>query len=63
MKKRLMALFVVAMILTMIPSTLAFADETVAPVPDAPDYSKAECWYKIPEITKDVDTFYSRRQK
>ena len=24
----------------------------------APDYSKAECWYKIPEITKDVDTFY-----
>lgn len=58
MKKRLMALFVVAMILTMIPSTLAFADETVAPVPDAPDYSKAECWYQIPEITKDVDTIY-----
>ena len=58
MKKRLMALFVVAMILTMIPSTLAFADETVAPVPDAPDYSKAECWYQIPEITRDVDTFY-----
>ena len=25
---------------------------------DAPDYSKASCWYKIPEITKDVDTFY-----
>ncbi|MBQ6517340.1 MAG: DUF3089 domain-containing protein [Anaerolineaceae bacterium] len=24
----------------------------------APDYSKAECWYKISEITKDVDTFY-----
>ena len=24
----------------------------------APDYSKTECWYKIPEITKDVDTFY-----
>ena len=24
----------------------------------APDYSKKECWYKIPEITKDVDTFY-----
>ena len=23
-----------------------------------PDYSKAECWYKLPEITKDVDTFY-----
>ena len=24
----------------------------------APDYSRAECWYKFPEITKDVDTFY-----
>ena len=25
---------------------------------DAPDYSKKDCWYQIPEITKDVDTFY-----
>ena len=25
---------------------------------DAPDYSKAEYWYQIPEITKAVDTFY-----
>ncbi len=24
----------------------------------APDYSKASCWYKLPMITKDVDTFY-----
>ena len=24
----------------------------------APDYSKKECWYQIPEITKEVDTFY-----
>jgi hypothetical protein len=24
----------------------------------APDYSRAECWCRIPEITKDVDTFY-----
>lgn len=24
----------------------------------APDYSKKEYWYQIPEITKDVDTFY-----
>ena len=23
-----------------------------------PDYSKAACWYQLPEITKDVDTFY-----
>ena len=27
-------------------------------VREAPDYSRAECWYMIPEITKDVDTFY-----
>lgn len=24
----------------------------------APDYSRKECWHKLPEITKDVDTFY-----
>ena len=24
----------------------------------APDYSQKSCWYKIPDITKDVDTFY-----
>ena len=23
-----------------------------------PDYSRKECWCQIPEITKDVDTFY-----
>ena len=24
----------------------------------APDYSRKDCWHHIPEITKDVDTFY-----
>lgn len=24
----------------------------------APDYSRKDCWYRLPEITKDVDTFY-----
>ena len=24
----------------------------------ASDYSRKDCWYKIPEITRDVDTFY-----
>ena len=24
----------------------------------APDYSQTSCWYQIPEITKDVDTFF-----
>ncbi|MBQ6621067.1 MAG: DUF3089 domain-containing protein [Thermoguttaceae bacterium] len=26
--------------------------------PEAPDYSKAACWYQIPGITKEVDTFF-----
>ena len=25
---------------------------------DAPDYSLVDCWVQVPEITKDVDTFY-----
>ncbi len=25
---------------------------------DAPDYSQKDCWLQIPEITKDIDTFY-----
>ena len=25
---------------------------------EAPDYSKKEWWYQVPEITKDVDTFF-----
>ena len=24
----------------------------------APDYSRTSCWLQIPEITKDVDTFF-----
>ena len=24
----------------------------------APDYSKKTCWYQIPEITKQFDTFF-----
>ena len=38
------------------------ADSSSAPAAsdtgDAPDYSLTSCWYKIPEITKDVDTFF-----
>ena len=29
-----------------------------ADVGKAPDYSQKSCWYQVPEITKDVDTFY-----
>ena len=57
MKKRIVAMIAAgAMIASMIPAVFAYADESVG---EAPDYSKEECWYKIPEeITKDVDTFY-----
>ena len=43
------------MIASMIPAVSVYADESKG---EAPDYSKKECWCKIPEITKDVDTFY-----
>ena len=56
MKKRLVTLIVaVAMIATMIPAMLAFADESAG---EAPDYSKEEYWCQIPDITKDVDTIF-----
>ena len=29
-----------------------------ADIGDAPDYSMTSCWYQIPEITRDVDTFF-----
>ena len=38
--------------------TADIVEEELSAVNAAPDYSKAECWYQIPEITKDVDTFY-----
>ena len=30
----------------------------MAGVGDKPDYSRSSSWYRIPEITKDVDTFF-----
>ena len=59
MKKKIVAMIAAgAMIASMIPAVAAYADETETPVSEAPDYSKEDCWYQIPEITKDVDTFY-----
>ena len=59
MKKRIVAMFVAgAMLASMVPAMSAYADETPEQASGAPDYSKKECWYQIPEITKDVDTFY-----
>ncbi len=31
---------------------------TSAGIGAAPDYTRKYCWYKIPEITQEVDTFY-----
>ena len=59
MKKKVAALFVVGVMAASMASAMpAYAGETEASVPEAPDYSRAECWYQIPEITRDVDTFY-----
>ena len=56
MKKRIVAMIAAGtMIASMIPAVSVYADESKG---EAPDYSKKECWCKIPEITKDVDTFY-----
>ena len=56
MKKRIVAMIAAgAMIASMIPAISSFAAESAG---EAPDYSKRECWYQIPEITKDVDTFF-----
>ena len=59
MKKKLVAMIAAgAMIASMVPAVSAHAEEAETPGSDAPDYSKAECWFKLPEVTKDVDTFY-----
>ena len=33
-------------------------NNVAANVGEAPDYSREDCWLQLPEITKDVDTFY-----
>ena len=40
-------------------SVSASASSSAAASADkAPDYSQKSCWYQVPEITKDVDTFF-----
>ena len=53
MFKKAMALLAAASML-MSTAMVVRAEET----DKAPEYSRAECWYQIPEITRDVDTFY-----
>lgn len=40
------------------PTAEAPASGSEVPAPAAPDYSEQSSWYQIPEITKDVDTFF-----
>ena len=49
MFKKAMALLAAASML-MSTAMVVRAEET----DKAPDYSRAECWYQIPEITRDV---------
>jgi len=51
MKKKILALIIMSCVMAF--SLTAYADETAAP-----DYSKKSSWYKIPAVTKDIDTFY-----
>ena len=39
-------------------SASAPSSTAAASADKAPDYSQESCWYQIPEITKDVDTFF-----
>jgi hypothetical protein len=56
MRKALLAAIVVVLVMvSMLPGSSASA-RTVAG--DAPDYSRKSCWYQVPDITKEVDTFY-----
>ena len=69
MKKKILALLMIGVIAASITacgcqsSTTTTDNSTTASannsnVATAPDYSKMECWYQIPEITKDVDTIF-----
>ena len=53
MNKKVLALAVIGVVLAVCGGALAANDTG-----NAPDYSQKASWYKLPEITKDVDTFY-----
>lgn len=54
MNKKVLALAIIALILTVCGGALAATDNA----DKLPDYSKPENWCNLPEITKDVDTFF-----
>ena len=57
MKKHLGAILLIyVMAFILIVCTGALAE--IGNAEDAPDYSRENCWLQLPEITKDIDTFY-----
>jgi len=63
MKKKMLAATLICGATTVLTSCNSNSDTpTPVPVPTedtgAPDYSKEACWWKLPEITKEFDTFY-----
>ena len=57
MKKLYLAMALVCvMVFSMMACTGVLAETESAE--GAPDYSQEDCWLQLPEITKDVDTFY-----
>ena len=54
MNKKVLVLAIIALILTVCGGVLAATDNAGK----SPDYSKPENWCNLPEITKDVDTFF-----
>ena len=57
MKKHLGAILLIyVMAFILIVCTGALAE--IGNAEDAPDYSRENCWLQLPEITKDIDTFF-----
>ena len=57
MKKRTFVLDTICVVVMSL-MTCACAMAESGGAGDAPDYSRKDCWLQIPDITKDVDTFY-----
>ena len=58
MKKKILALLVMSGIMLLGLTGCGGASAAAGNAGKAPDYSQKTSWYKIPKITKDVDTFY-----
>jgi len=58
MKKRMLAATLVCGATVGLTSCVSNNDNPVEPAKNVTDYSQKSSWYKIPEITKEFDTFY-----